>query len=499
MPGGRPAVPRPTADEPAPLTRRRTRRSKLEASSLEGDFAPQAEPKPVPAPTQPQPPLLDAAHSTRKVGRVREFWIDFLESTSNAIIAAAREIKVLPSLEWEPELKQRFFATGEKEPPRPVYPDRRAELESAAAELARIRQTVQGRNPIEAWFRNTCDSYETAARMLAACGTDDFYRYSRELYGDAGTKFVDGVTTNADLAKHLARTLSIYRATALGVVDVPRLKASEVAPLLEQRFQKELPGEGITVTLTDEIASKAIAGPDRVRLRKDALLSEREVEILVHHEGLVHVATTINGRNQPHLKLLAKGAPRTMRIQEGLAVFAEFMSGAIDVDRVRRLADRTIAIEMSQNGAGFVDLYRFFRERGDEREEAFDNAQRVVRGGKVDGGAPFTKDVIYLDGLTRIHGYLHVAVPRGRLDDVARLFCGKIALEDLPALRELEVEGVLAPPKHMPMWAKDLRFLAAYLAYTNFLKRLDLSSLHTHFSPLFASEDSEVASVPDDE
>ncbi len=51
----------------------------------------------------------------------------------------------------------------------------------------------------------------------------------------------------------------------------------------------------------------------------------------------------------------------------------------------------------------------------------------------------------------------------------------------------------------MPLWAKDLRFLAAYLAYSTFLKRIDLSALHAHFSPVFASEDSEVASVPDEE
>ncbi len=426
-------------------------------------------------------------------------WIEWLSTVSNAIVAASKDVKVLPTLEWDPELKEEFFASGEKELPRPVYPDRRAELERAGSRLAEIRGSLKGKNAIEAWLRNICDSYETAARMLCAIGTDDFYKLSRELYGDAGTKFVDGATSNADLAKHLARTLSIYRPTALGVTDVPRLKAAEVAPILEARFARELPGEGITVTLADDIASKAIAGPDRVRLRRDALLSDREIEILVHHEGLVHVATTINGRNQPVLRVLAKGSPRTMRIQEGLAVFAEFMSGAIDVDRMRRLADRIIAIEMSQNGANFIDLYRFFRDRGDEREEAFDNSQRVVRGGKIEGGAPFTKDVIYLDGLTRIHGYLHVAVPRGRLDDVARLFVGKIALEDMPALRELEMEGILVPPKHMPIWAKDLRFLAAYLAYSTFLKRIDMSALHAYFSPSFASEDSEVASVPDEE
>ena len=334
--------------------------------------------------------------------------------------------------------------------------------------------------------------------MLSSIGTEAFYQLSRELYGDATTHYVDGTTTNADLAKHLNRSLSIFRPAALGAPDEQKLTAEEVAPLLEDRFTTELPGEGIKVTLADDIASKAIAGPDRVRVRRDARFSTREVEILVVHEGLVHVATTLNGRQQPHLRLLAKGAPRTMRIQEGLAVFAEFISGVIDVDRLRRLADRIIAIEMSAQGADFLELYRFFLERGDDRSEAFDNAQRCVRGGKVEGGAPFTKDVVYLDGLTRIHGYLHVAVPHGRLDDVARLFVGKIALEDIPALRELEQEGILLPPKHLPGWARDLRFLAAYLTYSTFLKRIDLGALHALYDPHFAAEDSEVSVVPDE-
>src|SRR5205823_14873173 len=127
-----------------------------------------------------------------------------------------------------------------------------------------------------------------------AIETDEFYALSRELYGDADTRYVDGTATNSDLAKHLARTLSIYRPAALGAPDEQKLPAREVAPMLEARFAKELPGENIPVTLADDIASKAIAGPDHVRVRKDALFSTREVEILVNHEGLVHVATTIN-------------------------------------------------------------------------------------------------------------------------------------------------------------------------------------------------------------
>jgi hypothetical protein len=57
---------------------------------------------------------------------------------------------------------------------------------------------------------------------------------------------------------------------------------------------------------------------------------------------------------------------------------------------------------MAEEGADFLDLYRFFLGRGSDEENAFDNARRVCRGGLVEGGAPFTKDVCYLDGLLRV-------------------------------------------------------------------------------------------------
>src|SRR5688572_31895623 len=55
------------------------------------------------------------------------------------------------------------------------------------------------------------------------------------------------------------------------------------------------------------------------------------------------------------------------------------------------------SIQMAEDGADFLDLYRFFLGRGHDEENAYDNARRVCRGGLVEGGAPFTKDVCYLD------------------------------------------------------------------------------------------------------
>ena len=58
-----------------------------------------------------------------------------------------------------------------------------------------------------------------------------------------------------------------------------------------------------------------------------------------------------NGLAQADLKILAAGHPDTTKTQEGLAVFSEFITGSIELNRLRRLSDRIIAIQMAIEGA----------------------------------------------------------------------------------------------------------------------------------------------------
>ena len=134
------------------------------------------------------------------------------------------------------------------------------------------------------------------------------------------------------------------------------------------------------------------------------------------------MATTLNGRAQPVLPFIGMPSPRTTRTQEGLAVFTEFITGSTNLSRVRRLCDRTTAIHMAEQGASFVDLYRFFLDRGHDQHTLFDCARRVMRGGLVEGGAPFTKDGCYLDGLLRVTNFLRIALVKGQSQLVRLLF-----------------------------------------------------------------------------
>jgi uncharacterized protein (TIGR02421 family) len=208
------------------------------------------------------------------------------------------------------------------------------------------------------------------------------------------------------------------------------------------------------------------------------------VRQLIHHEAHVHVGTWLNGLAQPNVSILAASRPGTTATQEGLAVFSEFITGSMDLNRFRRIADRVIAIQMAIDGADFLEVYRFYRDRIGDREQAFENTRRVFRGGLLSGGAPFTKDILYLEGLLKVHNFLRTMVTAGRADCLRLLFCGKLDLEDLPVIGILASRGICHPPKFLPPWAKDVRFLLCYLTYSSFLNQIDLTQVKKHYEQM---------------
>ena len=100
------------------------------------------------------------------------------------------------------------------------------------------------------------------------------------------------------------------------------------------------------------------------------------------------------------------------------------------------------------------------------------------------GGAPYTKDLVYLQGLLCVHNFLRAAVAADRIDCLRLLFCGKLDLEDVPALLELQAAGLCRPAAIVPAWASDLRRLVAYLTYSSFLNRIDLTRVRAHYASL---------------
>src|SRR5690606_29113873 len=146
----------------------------------------------------------------------------------------------------------------------------------------------------------------------------------------------------------------------------------------------------------------------------------------------------------------------------------------MDLDRLERLSNRILAIKMAIDGADFVEVYEFFWGLTENAEQSFENTRRVFRGGVLTGGAPFTKDCVYLDGLLRVHNFLRVAAALGRVDLIHNLFVGKLDIDDIAAIGELRFMNICQPSAFLPPWVSDLRFLLSYLSYSTFLNQIDL-------------------------
>lgn len=407
---------------------------------------------------------------------------DRIRRLAGLLKEAERPIRVLRTVAWPPEVRERFFAAGARELPRVEY--ERPEVAGSTERLAEVRRALDPAAPVDAWLARVADKVALSADMLAGVGTRQLYLRSRELYGGPEDPLDDGVSTSLGLAKQLDSILQSVAHLDLGAPEPACHLASSVAEAIRKAANDLFGDRAPEVVVVEHLSSNALAGPKAIRVRRTACFADRDVAQLIHHEAYIHVATSLNGMAQVDVPILGAGHAGTTRTQEGLAVFAELISSTLDPARFRRLADRVLAIQMSIDGADFLEVFRFFGGRGYEPEQAFESTRRVFRGGVLTGGAPFTKDVVYLDGLLRVHNFLRAAVAAGRTDCLHLLFCGKLAIEDLPALGRLAAAGLVRAPPFLPPWASDLRFLVAYLAYSAFLNRVNLAELRRHLDAL---------------
>jgi uncharacterized protein (TIGR02421 family) len=399
--------------------------------------------------------------------------IDLLRDASAEILDAQRPVRVLRALTWSDDVEHQFFAQKARELPRPTYRVS-PELPTSLERFRTLAARLSGQSEIERFLRDTCASMATAARMLMAVGTKEFYFHSIELYGRPASLASDRRTTNLDLAEHFDQVIAGF-VPSLEPVDQPTIPAEQAAATLRERYS-EFFGRDIKVTLVDDGVANASASAEEIKIKRGAMFSARDLRQIEFHEGHVHLATALNGRAQPLTPFVGSPSPRTTSSQEGLAVLTEFLTQSTSLPRLRRLSDRTLAIQMAEDGADFLDLFRFFLGRGHDEESAFDSARRVCRGGLVEGGAPFTKDVCYLDGLLRVTNFLRIALVKGQTQFVRLLFAGKLAVEDVPLFGRLLREGLVREPQFLPAWAQDLAYLTAFMAYAAFLGEGDLSA-----------------------
>jgi len=391
------------------------------------------------------------------------------------LVAAVRGIKLLAAVSWPASVQRRFlddWRAGIARLPEVEYA--RTDYSATRAELQAVMEAADAAHPVGDYLQRTALSWCCATELLDAAGTAAITERSTRLFGRPGDRLPGGTVSNLDAARHFIELADELDREIVSIDADYCIPADVLRDELQQRISAFFTAHRVEVVIDPNLIAKAAAGPTRIRLRSSTCFSEYDKTQLLEHEAFVHSLTALNGREQPHLKSLALNSPRITATQEGLATFAELMSGSIDIGRMKRISLRILAIDKALHGADFIDVFKFFLESGQTDADSFTSAMRVFRGAPLTGGAAFTKDTVYLHGLLSVHTFFRWALKNQKLKLCRSLFAGKMALHDVLALEPYFDSGYIAAPFYLPPWVQRANGMAGALAFSLFANRIRL-------------------------
>ncbi|MSO65025.1 MAG: DUF1704 domain-containing protein [Alphaproteobacteria bacterium] len=429
---------------------------------------------------------------------VKRSWLSYkeqLRDLSDRLVRAQKPIRILDAINWDEAVQKSVIESKFKKMPKigPEYyaekkplsfnaADKIEEIESIKRDL---HHTIGESDDLGAILFRNCNEYQGVIRMLEARGTPEFHRWSKELYGSPKDNFLDQ-TTVRELGQTLYGILGNIDDRELGVKYEKDLSADDVVNQLNSRFEAYFHDHQVHVVLSDGIVADAAAGSDYVKIRRGGRFSVRDRDILEVHEGWVHVGTTLSGSHQRVATWLGKGPPSCTIIQEGLAVLMEVVTFNMTPHRARKVNNRILACDKAEDGADFLQVCEFYRTEGYNEAECYQHARRIFRGGVLKGEYPFTKDVVYAKGFVLVYNFLRTAIRFGRPDLIPFLFVGKVTLEDVPVLHRKSRAQIIDAPLYLPPQFRDLNGLACWMAYSNFLNRIDLGKVQGYYEKILA-------------
>jgi uncharacterized protein (TIGR02421 family) len=150
-------------------------------------------------------------------------------------------------------------------------------------------------------------------------------------------------------------------------------------------------------------------------------------------------------------------------MQEGLAVFAEYLVGGMTPGRLRLVAARVVGCAAMLDGAAFAETFHILRRDHDFSEAgAFGIALRLYRSGGL------SKDAIYLRGLLAVLDHMK------RNGSLEPFWMGKISAAHFPVMQELHARGLIRSPAIWPRFLSHPEAGARLEAARNGLSPVDL-------------------------
>lgn len=320
--------------------------------------------------------------------------------------------------------KQKFYASKFTEVPQFRYPKRKFNAFKLQQGLFLNNLEDINDHHIRALYQSIIYYYSNVLQCSDVIGEKKkFFYNSLRLYGAPKEKDVQN-------AKFIIHFKNLHP-------EDPKVYSALDAIAYFENFVKSYDFQ-MNIKLSNSIAADAMVSNKLQTLfvKKNARFSDNQLKTLANHEIGVHMVTTFNGLNQP-LKIFSNGFPKNVETQEGLAVFSEYMSGALTLDRLKTLAYRVIAADSLTDGYDFADTFDLLHNQYKlDKDKAYIISLRVHRGGG------FTKDFLYLTGLKKVYDYYQ------QHGDLSIFLTGKVSLEHQSSLVRMLDLGLVHKPIH---------------------------------------------------
>lgn len=400
-----------------------------------------------------------------------------LKELNHIYASVVRNISVLGTLNWPDKAKIDFFKSLEnKNPKLPKFKFIPKDYSDKKEKLLYILKTLPRDDyPEYAYLRSNTESYVTALDMLAGVGTKALTELSTQLYGSPYDKLPGYNLNSLEAAKFFLKVEGRFKSEAVED-ESGELTSEALKEYLELQVNKVFRAHEVSIEIDSKMASRASVTSKKVKVRANTIFKKHEARQLLHHEVFTHALCSINGLNQPYMSAMEFTSPRITATQEGLAQFSELITGSIHLHRLKRIALRIIALDMALQGADLLEIFKFFANNGDNFEEAYMSAMRILRGGSPKGGVVFLKDGVYIKGMLEVFGFFMKSMEENNLHNLEILFAGKMTTSDVKDMNIMMNQGLVIGPKYIPVWFDNIHNLAAILAFMQFATNLSFNT-----------------------
>jgi len=316
--------------------------------------------------------------------------------------------------------KHRFFTSKYTEEPQFRYPKLKFDpYESHRLFFSQRLERIEN-DDTRKLYQDTIYYYSNMIQCIESIGDKRKFHYnSLRVYGTPTEKDVQ----NAKFILHFNN--------APVSVDMDKIFDADEAKIYFEDFSKRYDFP-LNIKFSTHIAADAMVSnaTQSLLIKKNAKFSKNQLLTLANHEIGVHLVTTFNGLQQP-LKIFSNGLPNNVETQEGLAVFSEYMSGALTLKRLKELAYRVLASDSLIKGYSFSDTFDLIHNQYKlNRNDAFSITLRAHRGGG------FTKDRLYLSGLRKIFSRY------SKEESMDNLLTGKVSMDYEDSIKRLYKLGL---------------------------------------------------------